>query len=332
GAEVRDLRAQVPAGDPSDLSKLRTVRSTAHSVHRLRALRLLRAAAGLRSPFSIRDVARARLSGVLQVDSGSADGPADPNAESRRGARASAPRRDARRLERASRRLIPCAAGAHPRVPGRARALEPLAVSRTNRERHSSSGFSFGGDLRARAAHRRPPRLFRARDWTRAVCRRALHLRDVSPRSDVASARRRARRRALRTVSSERDDVTAACALRVLHVSAYFAPAFRYGGPPRTIFGLCPALATAGANIEVFTTTAKGDEPLPAAPDGITYEGLRVRYFPLASPSIGWRATGLAAALASEARRADLVHVHGLWNLTAWAGVRAARVAGVPYV
>src|SRR5262249_56383549 len=130
GAEVRDLRAQVPAGDPSDLSKLRTVRSTAHSVHRLRALRLLRAAAGLRSPFSIRDVARARLSGVLQVDSGSTDGPADPNAESRRGARASAPRREAPRPEPPSPRPFPCAPGAPPRVPGRAPRLKPPAGSR----------------------------------------------------------------------------------------------------------------------------------------------------------------------------------------------------------
>ena len=79
--------------------------------------------------------------------------------------------------------------------------------------------------------------------------------------------------------------------LRVLHVSAYFAPAFRYGGPPRSILGLCQALTRAGADVEVFTTTANGDERLPAAPDGTTYEGVRVRYFPLARPSIAWRAT-----------------------------------------
>ena len=55
--------------------------------------------------------------------------------------------------------------------------------------------------------------------------------------------------------------------LRVLHVSAYFAPAFRYGGPPRSILGLCQALTRAGAAVEVFTTTANGDAPLPAATD-----------------------------------------------------------------
>jgi glycosyltransferase involved in cell wall biosynthesis len=120
--------------------------------------------------------------------------------------------------------------------------------------------------------------------------------------------------------------------LRVLHVSAYFAPAFRYGGPPRSILGLCQALGRAGADIDVFTTTANGGHPLPAAPDGTAYEGVHVRYFPLASPGIGWRAAGLAKAIADEARRADLIHVHGLWNFTAWAGMRAAQAAGIPYV
>lgn len=119
--------------------------------------------------------------------------------------------------------------------------------------------------------------------------------------------------------------------LRVLHVSAYFAPAFRYGGPPRSILGLCQALGRADVDVEVFTTTANGDEPLTPAPAGVAFEGVRVRYFPLVS-SIGWRASGLAAAVARAARAADAIHVHGLWNMTAWAGVRAAAAARIPYV
>ena len=85
--------------------------------------------------------------------------------------------------------------------------------------------------------------------------------------------------------------------MRVLHVTPYFAPAFRYGGPPRSILGLCRALVDAGVEVEVFTTTANGPEPLPAAPEGTEYEGVRVRYFPLAWPQRYWRASGLGAAL-----------------------------------
>jgi glycosyltransferase involved in cell wall biosynthesis len=120
--------------------------------------------------------------------------------------------------------------------------------------------------------------------------------------------------------------------LRVLHVSAYFAPAFRYGGPPRSVLGLSQALVRAGVDVEVFTTTANGDDPLPPAPDGLDYQGVRARYFPLAWPRRYWRAAGLAEALDRAVTGADLVHVHGLWNFTAWAGVRAARAVGVPYV
>jgi glycosyltransferase involved in cell wall biosynthesis len=119
--------------------------------------------------------------------------------------------------------------------------------------------------------------------------------------------------------------------MRVVHVTAYFAPAFRYGGPPRSILGLCRALDGAGLDVEVFTTTANGETPLPAAPDGVMCEGVRARYFPLAWPQRSWRAAGLASALAESIQSADLVHVHGLWNATAWTGMRIARAAHVPY-
>jgi glycosyltransferase involved in cell wall biosynthesis len=120
--------------------------------------------------------------------------------------------------------------------------------------------------------------------------------------------------------------------VRVLHVTPYFAPAYRYGGPPRSILGLCRALGDAGVDVDVFTTTANGDAPLAPAPDGTVHEGVRVRYFPLAWPQRYWRAAGLRAALRRAAAGADLIHVHGLWNMTSWAGAASARTAGKPYI
>jgi glycosyltransferase involved in cell wall biosynthesis len=119
--------------------------------------------------------------------------------------------------------------------------------------------------------------------------------------------------------------------MRVIHVTPYFAPAFRYGGPPRSILGLCQALTKAGVDVEVFTTTANGDEPLPPAPEGTEYDGVRVRYFPLSWPKRYWRASGLRAALDRALPQADLVHVHGLWNMTGSTAVARARAAGRPY-
>lgn len=121
--------------------------------------------------------------------------------------------------------------------------------------------------------------------------------------------------------------------MRILHVTPYFAPAFGYGGPPRSILGLCRALQAAGVEVEVFTTTADGGRELPPSPaEGERYDGVLVRYFPLAAPRRMFQAQGLGAALATAAARADLIHIHGLWNLPAWTAARVARRGGIPYV
>ena len=121
--------------------------------------------------------------------------------------------------------------------------------------------------------------------------------------------------------------------MRVLHVTSYFAPAFGYGGPPRSILGLCRGLQRVGVHVEVFTTTAHGPAELPASPpEGDRYEGVPVRYFPLAFPRRLFGARGLGRALRGSLGGYDVVHIHGLWNLPAWTAGRDARRAGVPYV
>jgi glycosyltransferase involved in cell wall biosynthesis len=120
--------------------------------------------------------------------------------------------------------------------------------------------------------------------------------------------------------------------LRALHVSAYFAPAFAYGGPPRSILGLCKELPRHGVDVDVMTTTAGGEMELPPAIEPVEFEGVRVRYFPLSEPRRLWNAPGLRQALAREARGYDIVHIHGLWNMPVWDAARLARRAGVPYV
>jgi len=121
--------------------------------------------------------------------------------------------------------------------------------------------------------------------------------------------------------------------MHVIHVAAYFAPAFVYGGPPRSILGLCKALRLGGVDAEVITTNAGGTgEPADASAAPRTFEGIPVRYFPLALPRWLWHARGLREALATEIPRADVVHIHGLWHLPGWHAARISRRAGVPYV
>jgi glycosyltransferase involved in cell wall biosynthesis len=121
--------------------------------------------------------------------------------------------------------------------------------------------------------------------------------------------------------------------LRVVHVCAYFAPAFVYGGPPRSVLGLCRAQRDAGVDVRVVTTTANGDSDLD---DAIVargeYAGVPVRYCAREWPRSIFYAPSLRKVVASELAGADLLHIHGLWNATVWSAAAAARDQRKPYV
>ncbi|HKB14043.1 MAG TPA: glycosyltransferase [Vicinamibacterales bacterium] len=120
--------------------------------------------------------------------------------------------------------------------------------------------------------------------------------------------------------------------MRVVHVSAYFPPAFRYGGPPASVLGLCKGLQRAGVDVEVVTTTANGAEPLPASPpEGTEYDGIPVRYAASAFPRRFFGAR-LREPLADALDRADVCHIHGIWNVPEWWASHLARARNVPYV
>jgi glycosyltransferase involved in cell wall biosynthesis len=120
--------------------------------------------------------------------------------------------------------------------------------------------------------------------------------------------------------------------MKVVHVSAYFAPAWNAGGPARSVLALCQAQRAAGIDVEVFTTTANGAEEIAASPEGTTYEGVPVRYFERTVPKPLFAAASMRAPLRAAMEHADVAHVHGLFNATVWLAAREARRRGVPYV
>jgi glycosyltransferase involved in cell wall biosynthesis len=120
--------------------------------------------------------------------------------------------------------------------------------------------------------------------------------------------------------------------LRVIHVSAYYAPADVYGGPVRSIHALCRAQQANGMDVEVFTTNAAGSRRLPAAPDGRDVDGVRVRYFELSAPPMLLGAKALGPALRAALRDCDVVHLHGLFNRTVLDAAAAVNASGIPYV
>lgn len=117
-------------------------------------------------------------------------------------------------------------------------------------------------------------------------------------------------------------------------MTPYFAPAFVYGGPPRSILGLCAALTRLGIGVDVVTTTANGEAaPLRETAEApAMVDGIAVRYFRWAEPRWLWHARGLRAWLTREITRYDVVHIHGLWHLPGWHAARLARRHGVPYI
>ena len=120
--------------------------------------------------------------------------------------------------------------------------------------------------------------------------------------------------------------------MHVVHVTPYFAPAFVYGGPPRSILALCQGLRAADVNVEVVTTVANGASDLPASPpQGDRYDDVPVFYAPRAFPGVFFNAA-VAEPIRAALSRADICHIHGLWTVPAWIAARMARQMNVPFV
>ena len=118
--------------------------------------------------------------------------------------------------------------------------------------------------------------------------------------------------------------------MRVLHITPYFAPAFQFGGPPRSILGLCQGLRRSGVDVEVITI-AHDQATASLAGAQSTYEGVPVRYLPPAFPRRFFGAR-FGAVLSDTLSRVDLCHVQGIWNVPEWSATRQARAQRVPYV
>lgn len=124
-----------------------------------------------------------------------------------------------------------------------------------------------------------------------------------------------------------------AARLRILHVVATYYPAVRYGGPIRSVHGLCAALAQRGHDVHVYTTNVDGDSNLDVPLDKpVDLDGVKVHYFPV--PTL--RRLYLSPSLGSRLRRSvaqfDVVHVHAVFLYPMSAAARAAARAGIPYV
>ena len=122
-------------------------------------------------------------------------------------------------------------------------------------------------------------------------------------------------------------------AVRVLHVTPCFAPAWVYGGLPESAYQFARHLARAGATVRVLTTDANGWGQRLDAAAMAAYEhrdGIEVRYCArVARQSVSLELLG---ALAEQMRWADVVHLHAAYSFPTIPTLLAARMLKRPVV
>ena len=122
-------------------------------------------------------------------------------------------------------------------------------------------------------------------------------------------------------------------AVRVLHVTPCFAPAWIYGGLPESAYQFARHLARAGATVRVLTTDANGWGQRLDATAMAAYEhrdGIEVRYCArVARQSVSLELLG---ALAEQMRWADVVHLHAAYSFPTIPTLLAARMLKRPVV
>src|SRR5208337_4080325 len=144
-----------------------------------------------------------------------------------------------------------------------------------------------------------------------------------------ALSQTRSRTQIVSVISSDKD----AGAIRVLHVSPFFAPAWGYGGLVESVYQFARHLARAGAAVRVLTTDANGSGRKLDSAAKAPYahgEGFEVRYCGRVAPqSVSLELLG---ALAEQVRWADVVHLHAAYSFPTIPTLIAARMLERPVV
>ena len=121
--------------------------------------------------------------------------------------------------------------------------------------------------------------------------------------------------------------------MRILNVVPTYLPAVRYGGPIHSVHGLCRALARAGHEVTVMTTSVDGDADSNVPLDTpVTLDGVTVHYFPSRTLRRLYWSWPMGRALPGAVAAADVVHTHSVFLWPTLAAARAARRQNVPYV
>ncbi len=122
--------------------------------------------------------------------------------------------------------------------------------------------------------------------------------------------------------------------MKLLFVTPFYKPAYVYGGPTRSIPGLCEGLAERDHTVEVFTTNANGEVSLDVKTGRpVQKDGVRVTHF--SHSKVAGRffySSALRKACYDRVDEFDAVYIYGIWNYPAIAAGAACRQGNVRYI
>lgn len=112
--------------------------------------------------------------------------------------------------------------------------------------------------------------------------------------------------------------------MKVLHVIEGLAPSL--GGLSRAVAKLSEEMARRGAEVDIVTTTRPHSEEL-FSPVGVKVQAVPCKFIR------AWAyAPGLSRTIKHSVKKADLIHLHGLWLFPHFVASRASWHAGKAYV
>lgn len=120
--------------------------------------------------------------------------------------------------------------------------------------------------------------------------------------------------------------------MKVLHITGSYPPTTHATGPPQQIHRLAQEMRARGVDVRVIATNADGPRTLDVPADRwIEFEGVPV-FYGRRIPGTADLSWGAWRALHRDARRADLVHVTGIFAWINLAADHACRRRGIPVV
>ena len=102
--------------------------------------------------------------------------------------------------------------------------------------------------------------------------------------------------------------------MRILHVVPSYIPAWRYGGPIRSVHGLCAAVAARGHEVHVATTSIDGDRDSQVELNApVDIDGVTVWYFSCAALRRFYYSAKMYRFMHESMAAWDLVHTHSVF-------------------